>query len=80
MTVKITELAGKSHTFDDGNKIKVVQIKEREINEVLQPFITYEISQPNSLPRKLVMTGTQFTNAYGHLFGLNNEHSDKKNM
>lgn len=74
------DLVGKSHTFDDGNKIKVVQVKEREVNEVIQPFITYEISQPNSLPRKLVMTGKQFTDAYGHLFGLNNEHSDKNKM
>lgn len=66
------ELVGKNYTFEDGNVIRVIQIKEREIDNELQPFVTYEIFQGRNLPRKLVMTMRQFIDNYGHLFGIGN--------
>jgi hypothetical protein len=69
------DLVGKSYTFDDGNKIKVVQIKVREVDNITQPFVMFEISHTRSLPRRLVMTMPQFIDAYGHLFGLSNQHN-----
>jgi hypothetical protein len=68
-------LVGKSYHFEDGNAIKIIQIRDKEVDGEVQPFITYEIFQGNSLPRRLVMTLTQFTDSFGHLFGLNNEHT-----
>lgn len=71
----INDLVGKSYSFEDGNVIKVIQVREKEVDGELQPFITYEIFQGNSFPRRLVMTLRQFTDSFGHLFGLNNEHT-----
>jgi hypothetical protein len=70
------ELVGKSYTFDDGNKIKVIQIKVREVDNISQPYVMFEISHTRSLPKRLVMTMNQFVDAYGHLFGLSNQHTD----
>lgn len=62
------DLVGKSHTFPDGDSIKVMQIKLRDAD---QYWVTYHIQQGPGIPRKLVMTLEEFTNTYGHLFGIN---------
>lgn len=62
------ELVGKKHTFEDGMTIEVMQIKLKEVNEINQPFVTYHIYNSLSVPRKLTMTLTEFTNTFGHLF------------
>jgi hypothetical protein len=64
----MTELVGKSYTFDDGSKIEVIQIKQREEHSSLIEVVTYHISQGNSLPRKLVMEKRTFIENFGHLF------------
>ena len=70
------ELVGKKYTFDDGNAIEVIQIKERNINEDgATLYVTYCIYQGISLPRKLVMTIKEFVATYGHLFGYPNEYN-----
>jgi hypothetical protein len=58
-------LVGKTYTFEDGNFITVIQIKSRD--EGLK-LVTYEIGGGGSLPRKLVMTLTEFEHVYGYLF------------
>jgi len=70
------ELVGKKYTFDDGNSIEVIQVKERNINEEGTTFyVTYLVSQNRSLPRKLVMSIKEFMSTYGHLFGYPNEYN-----
>jgi hypothetical protein len=66
-TVEWTEkLLGKSHTFEDGDKIEVVQVKRRDNG----PWITYHVYQGPGIPRKLLMMAEEFDITYGHLFGL----------
>lgn len=66
-TVEWTEkLLGKSHTFEDGDKIEVVQVKRRDTG----PWITYHIYQGPGIPRKMVMMADEFNQTYGHLFGI----------
>lgn len=60
------KLLGKSYTFEDGDRIEVVQIKRRDTG----PWITYHIYQGPGIPRKLLMTVDEFDVTYGHLFGL----------
>jgi hypothetical protein len=52
------KLLGKTYTFEDGDRIEVVQVKRRDTG----PWITY--------PRKMVMMAEEFHVTYGHLFGL----------
>ena len=59
---------GKSYTFEDGGKIEIIQIKQREDG----PWVTYQTSMNSSLPRKLVMTKKEFLDNFGHLFGERN--------
>jgi hypothetical protein len=60
------KLLGKSYTFEDGDRIEVVQVKRRDIG----PWITYHIYLCPGIPRKLLMTAEEFEVTYGHLFGL----------
>jgi len=60
------KLLGKSHTFEDGDKIEVVQVKRRDTG----PWITYHIYQGPGIPRKMVMEAEEFDQTYGHLFGI----------
>lgn len=62
------ELAGKSYTFEDGNKIEVIQVKKTDEDRGGH-LVTYLISQGSlNLPRKLVMTIKEFMDNFGHLF------------
>ena len=60
------KLLGKIYTFEDGDRIEVVQVKRRDTG----PWITYHIYQGPGLPRKLLMTAEEIEVTYGHLFGL----------
>jgi hypothetical protein len=60
------KLLGKSYTFEDGDRIEIVQIKRRDTG----PWITYHVHQGPGIPRKLLMTAEEFDITYGHLFGL----------
>lgn len=62
----MNDLVGKSYTFDDGNSITVMQIKERDGNQL---FVTYLVKTGPGIPRKLVLPIEEFLNFYGHLFG-----------
>lgn len=65
------ELVGKAYTFDDGNKIEVVQIKLRDSDyDGILPWVTYHITQGRGMPQKLVLPLKEFSSLYGHLFGL----------
>jgi hypothetical protein len=66
-TAEWTEkLLGKSYTFEDGDRIEVVQVKRRDNG----PWITYHVHQGPGIPRKLLMMADEFDITYGHLFGL----------
>jgi hypothetical protein len=66
-TAEWTEkLLGKSYTFEDGDRIEVVQVKRRDNG----PWITYHVHQGPGIPRKLLMMADEFDVTYGHLFGL----------
>ena len=66
----IDDIVGKSHTFEDGDSIKVTQIKIRDGNE---PWVTYQIQQGPGIPRRLVMSLYEFSSVYGHLFGISED-------
>lgn len=66
----IDDIVGKSHTFEDGDSITVMQLKERDGNEV---WVTYEVRQGPGIPRKLLMSLFEFSNTYGHLFGITDD-------
>ena len=61
-------LVGKSYVFEDGSEIKVIQIKNRDYQEEIKPFVTYTVVNGPNLPRKLVMPLHEFIDTYGHLF------------
>ena len=58
-------LVGKSYIFEDGAKIKIIQIKDRDAGEQL---VTYHVTRGPHIPQKLVMTMVEFTSTFGHLF------------
>ncbi len=49
------DLVGKKYVFDDDSVIEVIQVKQKEGDEGIVPYVTYHIHQGSSLPRKLVM-------------------------
>lgn len=61
------EYVGKSYTFEDGNKIEVIQCKRTDEDRGGH-LMTYLISQGPGIPRKLVMGAHEFINTFGHLF------------
>ncbi|MFY8211767.1 MAG: hypothetical protein ACOVLB_03795 [Candidatus Nanopelagicus sp.] len=58
-------LVGKYYAFEDGNRIEVIQVKDRG-EEIL--LVTYMISYGAGIPRKLVMPMSEFMGTYRHLF------------
>jgi len=60
-------LIGRKYIFEDGDSIEVMQVKSRNDEEHL---ITVHVKQGPGIPRKLVFDTKQFTEHYGHLFGL----------
>lgn len=66
------ELVGLSYTFEDGNKIEVIQCKKTDEDRGGH-LITYLISQGPNLPRKLVMSFHEFMDNFSHLFTKTDE-------
>ena len=58
------KLVGLSYKFEDGNEIKVTQVKNREDG----PWVTYEIKTGPGIPKRLVMPVYEFWGNYSHLF------------
>lgn len=61
----IHELVGKSHTFEDGDKIEVFQVKERDGNEL---YVSYYVTRGPGIPQKLILPMNEFMGHYSHLF------------
>lgn len=59
-------LVGKTFTFEDGDSIKIMQIKRRDSG----PWVTYAVQQGPGIPRNLTMGIEEFVQTYGHLFDL----------
>ena len=58
-------LIGRAYTFPDGNKIEVMQIIERDNNEL---WVTFQVYDGPGIPRRTVMSMSDFIGYYGHLF------------
>lgn len=67
------DLVGRTHKFEDGDSITVIQIKIRDENI---PFVTYHVQQGPGIPRKLVLPLPQFLEHYGQLFGISDDNTD----
>lgn len=61
---ELAQFVGRGFTFDDGARLTVIQVKEREGGW----WITFEATFPGSLPRRSVMPESQFIQLYGYLF------------
>lgn len=61
----MNDLVGKTHVFEDGDSITVIQIKDR--GEGVHA-VTYHITQGPGIPRKHVLEFSEFMGTYGHLF------------
>lgn len=57
-------LIGRIHTFDDGIKLRIVDIKQREEC----PWITYETQHVGAIPKRFSLKLKEFLDKYGHLF------------
>jgi len=55
---------GKQYVFEDGDVLKVIQVKRRDTG----PWVTYTTTQSGGLPRKLMLHFEEFIEHYGHLF------------
>ena len=60
------DLIGKTHVFEDGDSLEIVQIKWRGDENFL---VSYRVQQGPGIPRKLVMSLEEFIATYGYLFG-----------
>lgn len=61
---EVNRYLGKSHTFEDGDKIEVTQLKRRDSGW----WVTYNIYQGPGIPRRLLMVYEEFVGTFGHLF------------
>ena len=63
---KYLALAGRSHTFEDGVVMRIIQVKIRESG----PWVTYESDYGKRIPRRIVLPVWEFLDNFGHLFSL----------
>lgn len=64
-------LVGKSYTFPDGNKLKVIQIKMRDDSVHGHiPYVTFLTQSGPGIPKKEVLKLSDFVGHFGHLFGI----------
>lgn len=61
---KCLHIVGKDYVFTDGVILRVIQIKQRE----MEPYVTYEHVYQNALPRRFTKKLREFIDTYGHLF------------
>ena len=60
-------LGGKSYTFEDGNRMEIIQVKEKD--ELRGgASVTYLAYQGPGIPQKLILNLEQFMDIYGQLF------------
>lgn len=60
-------LVGQSYTFEDGNKIEIIEVKQ--VDPAFGSLrVFYMISTGPGIPRKLVMSMDEFMSNYSHLF------------
>lgn len=64
MELDYYKMVGRIFHFDDGASLRIVQVKEREDG----PWVTFEATFNNSVPRRQVMPAHQFIESYIHLF------------
>ena len=62
-------LIGQSYVFEDGNKIKVIQVKKTDENRG-DYLVTYHVSRGPNIPQKLVLPVAEFLSYYSHLFDV----------
>lgn len=55
---------GKSYTFEDGIMVKLLQVKQREAGLTA----IYEITYPGGIPKRQIISMTDFVKQWGHLF------------
>jgi hypothetical protein len=67
MEQDINNYVGKSYTFEDGNKIEIIQVRMVD-EQRCGPSVTYFIHQGRGIPQKLIMPLEPFIELYGHLF------------
>ena len=60
-------LVGKSYTFEDGNRMEIIQVREQD--ELRGgASVTYLAYQGPGIPQKLILNLEQFIEIYGQLF------------
>ena len=60
-------LVGRSYTFEDGNRMEIVQVREQD--ELRGgASVTYLAYQGPGIPQKLILNLEQFIDIYGQLF------------
>lgn len=62
------DLVGSKYSFADGDSLEVVEVKMRDYDGGIRPFVSYQTKQGPGIPRKLVMEYNEFIATYGHLF------------
>lgn len=65
MNNPLNDYVGRIYTFDDGNSIKIKEIKRRDENSY---WVKYEIKTGPGIPRQHAMIWEEFKNNFGHLF------------
>jgi hypothetical protein len=63
----MNNLAGRSYTFEDGNVIEILQIKNTDEDKGNQ-IVTYMAHRSGCIPQKYILTISEFTSQFGHLF------------
>jgi hypothetical protein len=59
------DLIGLEKILQDGNTLKVLQIKLRDDGL----WVSYTLTYKNSIPRKLIMPLHEYKSIYGNLYG-----------
>ena len=60
-------LVGKSYTFEDGNRMEIIQVREQD-EQRAGASVTYLAYQGPGIPQKLILNLEQFIDIYGQLF------------
>ena len=60
----MSDLIGKTYTFEDGATLTVIQVKRRDDGM----WLTYETKRGPTFPQRLVMLENEFIKVFGHLF------------
>lgn len=64
--MSLNNLVGQTYTFEDGNSLEVIQVKQRDDGD----WVTIHVHKVSCIPKKEVMPEREFVKSFGHLFGL----------